>query len=153
MLFLCHPFAQLSVDQLYAILSLRAEIFVVEQRCIYLDTDGKDQDSWHLMGFDEGRLVAYTRLVPQGLSYPEAASIGRVIVALEQRGKGLGKALMEESVRRCRDLFGPSDLKISAQWHLEAFYRDLGFEPTGQRYLEDGLPHQAMVRRDASPSS
>ncbi len=145
MTFFCRPFSQLSLDQLYAIMVIRQEIFVVEQDCPYLDADGKDQESWHLMGFDEGKLAAYTRLVPQGLSYPEYVSIGRVVVAMDSRGKGYGKILMEESIRRCRDVFGEQAIKISAQSHLEAFYRSLGFEPTGAEYLEDGIPHMAMT--------
>lgn len=148
MTYLCRSFYELSLDQLYALLSLRQEIFIVEQDCPYLDTDGKDQASHHLMGFDEkGEMVTYTRLVPKGISYPEYVSIGRVVTSAKVRGKGLGKALMQESIDRCMAIFGKENIKISAQAHLRRFYEDLGFKPTGDAYLEDGIPHISMTRK------
>ena len=133
---------------MYALMALRQEIFVVEQDCPYLDADGKDQTSHHLMGFDDqGKMVAYTRLVPKGISYPQYASIGRVVTAASTRGQGIGKLLMQESIARCQEIFGGEIIKISAQAHLQKFYQDLGFEPTGEEYLEDGIPHIGMTRK------
>lgn len=147
MQFLCLPFYKLSLDQLYAILRLRQEVFIVEQDCPYLDTDDKDQESLHLIGFHEGDLVAYTRLVPKGISYEKYASIGRVITSDKIRGKGLGKLLMTTSVEKLFEAWGAQAIKISAQSHLIPFYKSIGFEPTGEEYLEDGIPHAAMIRQ------
>ncbi len=146
MQFLCLPFYKLNLDQLYAILKLRQEVFIVEQDCPYLDSDDKDQDSLHLMGFYEDELAAYTRLVPKGLSYEKYASIGRVITSDKIRGKGLGKLLMNTSVDKLFEFWGQQAIKISAQSHLIPFYKTIGFDPTGEEYLEDGIPHAAMIR-------
>lgn len=143
--FVCLPFYELSLDQLYAILRLRQEVFIVEQDCPYLDTDDKDQDSLHLMGFIENELVAYTRLVPKSISYETYASIGRVITSQKIRGKGLGNLLMTTSVEKLHQHWGKQSIKISAQSHLASFYNDIGFESIGENYLEDGIPHTAMV--------
>lgn len=146
MTFLCRHFNELSLVQLYALLALRQEVFVVEQDCPYLDADGKDQQAYHLMGFDDsGRLVAYARLLPRGISYPEYSSIGRVITAEKIRGKGMGKRLMEESIHRCLQLYEGDRIKISAQIYALPFYQSLGFEPVGEEYLEDDIPHIGMV--------
>ena len=137
---------ELSRDQLYAILRLRAEVFVVEQNCPYQDLDDKDQKSFHVMGLtDDGRLASYTRLVPRGLSYPEHPSIGRVITAPFARGKGLGRPLMEVSKEALWRIWGRQAIKISAQAHLQAYYNSVGFEGVGDLYDEDGIPHRAMV--------
>jgi ElaA protein len=145
--FTCLPFAELTPQELYEILSLRQEVFVVEQNCPYLDTDGKDQESFHLMcRNDAGQLVAYTRLLPKGLSYPNYPSIGRVANAPSVRGQGVGKILMEKSIALCLHLFGNEPIKIGAQSYLLAFYSSLGFVSTGEEYLEDGIPHTKMVR-------
>ncbi|MFT4664654.1 MAG: ElaA protein [Polaribacter sp.] len=146
MQFLCLPFYELNLDQLYDILRLRQAVFVVEQDCPYLDTDGNDQKSLHLMGFYEGELVAYTRLVPKGISYEKYASIGRVITSDKIRGKGFGKLLMSTSVNKLFEFWGQQAIKISAQSHLIPFYKTIGFGPTGEEYLEDGIPHAAMIR-------
>ncbi len=144
----CYSFYQLSLDQLYAVMALRQEVFVVEQDCPYLDADGLDQASYHLLGFDDQeRLVAYTRLCPKGLSYTDYVSIGRVITSARIRGKGQGKYLMEASVKKCKEIFGAIPIKISAQAHLDKFYQSLGFEPVGESYLEDGIPHIGMIRK------
>ncbi|OAV44502.1 GNAT family N-acetyltransferase [Lewinella sp. 4G2] len=136
----------LSRDQLYAILRLRAAVFVVEQNCPYQDLDDKDQASHHVLGLtEEGRLAAYTRLVPKGVSYPEYASIGRVITAPFARGKGVGRPLMTTSIAALFDLWGKQAIKISAQAHLQDFYGSVGFEGVGDIYDEDGIPHRAMV--------
>lgn len=146
MTFLCKHFSELSLEQLYAIMAIRQEIFVVEQDCPYLDADGKDQQSYHLMGFNtEGNLLAYSRIVPQGVSYPEFVSIGRVVIAASARKKGMGSLLMEKSIARCQEIFGEKSIKISAQAHLEQFYGALGFVPVGVPYLEDDIPHIGMI--------
>lgn len=123
------------------------EVFCVEQNCPYQDCDGKDLESWHLMGRDEaGKLVCYTRLLPKGLAYPEYPSIGRVVTAPSARGTGAGKVLMEKSIAMCQQLFGNQDIKIGAQTYLLKFYEGFGFQSTGEAYLEDGIPHTKMIR-------
>jgi ElaA protein len=140
------PFKQLTVHQLYDIMALRQEVFIVEQNCPYLDADGKDQDSWHLMIHDDaGKLIAYTRLLPRGLAYPEYASIGRVVSSPAARGTGIGKHLMQLSIEQCRILFPNDPIKIGAQSYLLRFYEGFGFYSTGENYLEDGIPHTKMI--------
>ncbi len=147
--FTCLPFDELSPHTLYEILALRQEVFVVEQNCPYQDCDGKDLQSWHLMGRDEsGKLICYTRLLPEGLAYPAYVSIGRVVSAPSARGTGAGKVLMEKSIQMCRQLFGNQAIKIGAQTYLLKFYEDFGFRSTGEEYLEDGIPHTKMVLGD-----
>ncbi|TNE47272.1 MAG: GNAT family N-acetyltransferase [Bacteroidetes bacterium] len=142
----CLPFYDLTLDELYAIMALRQEVFVVEQTCPFLDADGLDQPAWHLLGRDAaGRLAAYTRLLPRGTSYPEYTSIGRVVSAPFARNTGAGRAIMQTSITMCRHLFGPTDIKIGAQTYLLRFYESLGFVSTGEEYLEDGIPHTKMV--------
>jgi ElaA protein len=146
MTFSCLPFNQLSAQELYDIMALRQEVFIVEQNCPYLDADGKDPRAWHLLGRDDtGRLIAYTRLLPVGVSYPEYTSIGRVVSAPGVRGTGAGKALMVKSIEMTRHLFGPGPIKIGAQSYLLRFYESFGFRSTGEEYLEDGIPHTKMV--------
>lgn len=119
---------------------------MVEQTCWYLDADGKDQAAIHLVGMDNTRkIAAYSRILNRGISYKDHASIGRVITAPHARGQGLGRPLMEESLRVLRDVFGQQSVKISAQAHLQTFYGSLGFEGVGEQYDEDGIPHRAMV--------
>lgn len=137
-------FGQLSPVQLYAILKLRSEVFVVEQQCIFLDMDDKDQHCYHLMGWKDKELVAITRLVPPGISYSEA-SIGRVATSLSVRRTGIGKELMERSIAAVRDLFKSTTIVIGAQLYLEKFYQSLGFEKSSDVYLEDGIEHIEMT--------
>jgi ElaA protein len=137
-------FAELTVHELYAITELRERVFVVEQRCIYLDADGVDPVSRHLWADAAGEaneLRAYLRLVPAGVKYREV-SIGRVIIAPEARGTGLGKELMRRGIAAA----GAVPIRIGAQAHLEKFYADLGFARVGEPYDEDGIPHLEMVR-------
>ena len=140
----CKPFDELRGNELYALLRLRSEVFVVEQQCVFLDADNKDQESYHLMGWRENILVAYTRLVPPGVVYPEP-SIGRVVTAITARRSGIGKMLMQQSVITCRNLFGEQTIRIGAQLYLKDFYSSLGFVPTGGIYPEDGIPHIQML--------
>lgn len=140
------PYPALTVDELYALLRLRAEVFVVEQNCPYQDLDDKDQRGIHLLGeTSDGRLAAYTRLLPAGVSYPDHASIGRVVTAPFARGKGLGRELMHESLRRLFAAYGEQPVKISAQSHLQAYYGSVGFRTVTEEYLEDDIPHVGMM--------
>lgn len=144
--FTLSTFEDLTLLELYRIMRLRQEVFIVEQDCPYVDADGKDPESWHLMGFSSvGDLVAYARLLPAGLSYPDSPSIGRVLTAGSVRRTGLGKKLMQLAIEHCQKLFASKRITVSAQCYLDAFYRELGFLPTGETYLEDGIPHQQMV--------
>lgn len=145
-------FDELTPHQLYAILRLRNEVFVVEQTCAFQDADNNDQGSYHLMGFDDDRLVAYTRLLPPGLTY-EQASIGRVVIAPAVRRYGVGKKLMQQSVATVYKLFGTGPIKIGAQLYLKGFYESFGFVQTGEMYLEDGIEHIYMVKEFGVGSS
>ncbi|CAH0999433.1 Protein ElaA [Neolewinella maritima] len=143
-----YTFEQLDVHLLYAILALRQEVFVVEQTCYYQDADGKDQQAIHVVGMQDGKVVAYTRILDRGISYPDYASIGRVVTSPTVRGQGLGRPLMDYSMRVLYEHFGEQAVKISAQAHLQDFYGSLGYRGVGEEYLEDGIPHRAMVLGD-----
>ncbi|MEM9546966.1 MAG: GNAT family N-acetyltransferase [Bacteroidota bacterium] len=144
--FNCLPFNQLTTNQLYEIMRLRQEVFIVEQDCPYLDADGKDQRSYHVLGNDQTQsLQAYTRLVPPGISYSAYSSIGRVVTSAQVRGKKCGKPLMQFSIDWCKKLWPQSSIKISAQTYILKFYNDLGFTEVGETYLEDNIPHIAMI--------
>lgn len=137
-------FETLTVAELYAILRLRIEVFVVEQNCAFQDIDNKDQHCWHLMGWRNGLLVAYTRLVPNGVAYKEP-SIGRVITSPLVRKEGIGRRLMELSIEECYKLFGKQPIRIGAQLYLKKFYNSFDFCETGEIYLEDGIQHVEML--------
>ncbi|MCI4651320.1 GNAT family N-acetyltransferase [Phaeodactylibacter sp.] len=144
--FNCLPFEKLSLQELYDSMALRQEVFVVEQNCPYLDADGKDEAGHHLLGYNtDGKLMAYTRLLPPGISYPDYASIGRVVTSPSARRTGAGKILMRESIGWCARLYGEVPIKISAQVYLTHFYESFGFEKVGAEYLEDDIPHVGMV--------
>jgi ElaA protein len=143
-------FHELGVDNLYDALALRCRVFILEQGP-YLDTDGLDRASWHLLGRDaDGTLQAYLRVVDPGLKYPEP-SIGRVITSPEVRGTGVGHRLTAEGVARCGEAWPGQGIRISAQLRLEAFYVQHGFERVGEPYLEDGIPHLEMFRSASPP--
>ncbi len=137
-------FDELTPYELYHILQLRNEVFVVEQNCVYQDADDKDQLCYHLSGIDN-KLVAYTRLSPPNTIYTEA-SIGRVVTSPVFRRKGAGKMLMEHSIKSVYDLFGYVPIKIGAQLYLKKFYNDLGFKQISDMYLEDGIEHIYMLK-------
>ena len=139
-------FKELTLDELYAILKLRSEVFVVEQNCVYHDPDGKDQLAWHLMGLENGELIAYTRIFGPGVIYSEP-SIGRVVTAGSKRRSGLGRELMERSIEHCEQLFGKTAITLGAQLYLKDFYGSLGFIVSGEEYIEDGIPHVMMTRK------
>ncbi len=141
-------FLELTVNELYDLLALRAEVFVVEQDCVYQDLDGKDQSSLHLLGYENGQLIAYARILDKGLSYPEYSSIGRVVTSPKVRGRAIGYDLMREAYKSLSEAYGEQAVKISAQAHLQGFYGKLGYAGMGEEYLEDGIPHIAMVKRE-----
>jgi ElaA protein len=140
-------FNELSSEEMYALLKLRSEVFVVEQNCVFLDMDDKDQDCFHLLGYKNDLLAAYTRIVPKGVSYEDYASIGRVVTSPKVRGEGRGKELMEESIVRLQQLYGQVPIKIGAQLYLKKFYESLGFLQCGDVYDEDGIDHIPMLRK------
>lgn len=139
------PFASLTPDQLYAALRLRSEVFVVEQACVFLDMDDKDQHCYHLLAYQNNDLVAYTRLVPPGVIYDEP-SIGRVVSAPSARGTGAGRSTFQKSIEATEELFGLQPIKIGAQLYLKSFYENFGFQQIGEGYIEDGIPHIYMLR-------
>ena len=146
--FECLSFSELSLTQLYESLRLRQEVFVVEQFCPYLDADGNDQAAYHILAHTEdGQLVAYARLLPPGLVYPDYVAIGRVVASPAARGHQLGYRLMEAALAAAERHFPGYNCKLSAQSHLQAFYVRLGFRVAGTGYLEDGIPHLPMVRQ------
>jgi ElaA protein len=139
-------FEELTSLELYIILKLRAEVFIVEQNCPYQDLDGKDLRSLHLIGMNElNELVAYARLLPQHISYPEA-SIGRVVSSPNYRKTGLGKELMKKALEVIYEKFGNSPIRIGAQLYLKDFYESLGFVKISDEYLEDNIPHIEMLK-------
>jgi len=138
-------FNELTLHELYSILQLRIEVFIVEQNCPFQDADNKDQYSFHLMGWQDDLLCAYTRIVPPGISY-ELPSIGRVVTSPRARKKGLGRLLMERSLLETANQYGHTDIRIGAQFYLKEFYASLGFIQSSDIYLEDGIEHIEMTR-------
>ncbi|MEB2782048.1 GNAT family N-acetyltransferase [Algoriphagus sp. C2-6-M1] len=138
------PFAELSIEELYAILRFRNEVFVVEQNCIYQDADNKDPLAFHVIIKEDDLLVAYARILPAGISFAEV-SIGRVASGKSARGTGAGRKLMQDSLSFIAGEFGSCKIRIGAQSYLLSFYRSLGFEVAGANYLEDGIEHVEMT--------
>lgn len=137
-------FLELTTTELYAILQLRSEVFVVEQNCVYQDIDNKDKNSFHLMAFDGETLVAYCRVLPPGLSFKEA-SIGRVISSPKYRRKGIGIELIERGIKHTLETYQTSKIKIGAQLYLRKFYSNFNFAQTSEVYLEDNIEHIDML--------
>jgi ElaA protein len=144
--FIIKSFEELNAHQLYAILQLREEVFIIEQNSIYKDIDDKDQKSKHLLGFHENKLIAYARLIPDGISYPKFASVGRVVLAKPFRKNKYGILLMREAMQKMDLLFPKQSIKISAQSYLIPFYEKFGFVKNSEEYMEDGLPHTEMLK-------
>jgi ElaA protein len=147
----CKSFDALTAREVYAILSARSEVFVVEQRCVYLDPDGKDAQAHHLFALDDGaegrpQVAAYLRLLPPGVSYEEA-SIGRVLTGIAYRGQGIGQELLNQGLLQAGKLWPDAALRIGAQAYLQKLYESAGFAKVGEPYDEDGIPHIEMVRR------
>jgi ElaA protein len=142
--FKCLAFNQLSLQELYAILLVRQEVFALEQNIVYQDCDGKDLQSLHLFVQQDEKVIAYARLLPKGVSYENYCSIGRVLVLPNFRALQLGKNLMHEAIQICKKEFGGS-IKISAQQYLERFYNELGFETITEAYIEEDILHIGML--------
>jgi ElaA protein len=138
-------FNELTIQELYSLLKLRSEIFVVEQDCVYQDLDGKDAKALHVIGIENNEVVAYTRIFKPG-DYFDIASIGRVAVHKDRRKYGYGKDIMQASINVVNDKFNEQKIKISAQTYLSRFYTELGFKAVGEGYLEDGIPHIEMLK-------
>ena len=138
-------FQALTTEELYKILAIRAEVFVVEQNCPYQDVDGKDLHSIHILGYHNDELVAYARVLEQGISYNDYASIGRIVTSPSIRGKNHGHELVDYAIKICQKNYPGQPIKISAQAHLEKFYNTHSFKTTGEAYLEDDIPHIGMV--------
>ena len=141
----CKTFEGLTPHELYSILQLRNEVFVVEQNCVFQDCDDKDQGSLHFMGWRQNDLVAYSRLMPAGLAFEEV-SIGRVVTSPSVRKNKVGKELMLQSIEKINELFGKVPVKIGAQLYLKHFYELQGFLQASDVYLEDGIEHIKMIR-------
>ena len=146
MTWICKKFDELTPHELYAIVQLRNEVFVVEQNCVFQDADNKDQHCYHLMGWLQDDLIAYSRIVPPEISYSES-SIGRIVTSPEVRRTGAGKELLEHSIDQLYKLFGNVPVKIGAQMYLKKFYESFGFMQTSDIYLEDDIPHIEMLLR------
>ena len=138
-------FSELDTEDLYQILRLRSEVFVVEQDCVYQDIDNKDQKATHLYYKENNEIVAYTRIFKAG-HYYENPCIGRVVVSKKNRGKDLGKKIMIDSIEYIKQNIKGEKIELSAQKYLDNFYKDLGFYKIGEDYLEDGIPHQRMIK-------
>lgn len=140
----CKHFSELTTEELYQILRLRSEVFVVEQNCVFLDMDNKDFNCHHLMGWKDKRLLGYSRVLGPGISYVES-SIGRIVSSPAARGTGIGRELLAHSIQALYRLHGNRDIRIGAQYYLKEFYESYGFVQTGEIYSEDGIDHIEMV--------
>ena len=140
----CKQFGELTTEELYQILRLRSEVFVVEQNCVFQDMDNKDSVCHHVMGWKEKNLLGYSRIVPAGISYVES-SIGRIVSSPAARGLGIGRELMLQSIQATYRLHGKRDIRIGAQYYLKEFYESFGFVQTGEIYSEDGINHIEML--------
>jgi len=145
MVFFIKTFSELTNNELYEILQLRSEVFVVEQNCIYQDLDGKDQKALHVFSVKDNIIITYTRIFKPG-DYFKKASIGRVVVLESERKNGHGYKLMKKSIEALKSRFKVDSVSISAQVYLKFFYESLGFKKIGDEYLEDGIPHIEMLR-------
>lgn len=139
-------FSELTTTELYEILRLRSEVFVVEQNCVYQDVDDKDQKALHVIGFKNNKVVAYTRIFNAG-DYFEKASIGRVVVAKNERKYGYGHVIMKHAINAIKTHFDRTSIEISAQTYLKKFYESHNFKKVGEEYLEDGIPHIRMIKK------
>lgn len=135
-------FDELTVEELYEILKLRAEVFVVEQDCVYQDIDDKDKGAWHVFLRDDDGIEAYLRVLDKGVAFEEV-SIGRVVT--KKRKQGFGKTVMEVGMKVAVDMFGADRIKIVAQSYAEGFYAKMGFVTVSEEFMYDGIPHIYMV--------
>jgi ElaA protein len=137
-------FNELNVKEIYEILKLRNQVFIVEQQCPYLDCDGKDMKAYHLFQENNNEIAAYLRILEKGVSYNEI-SIGRVLVNSKYRGKGLARQMMKEAIEFINDQLNESNIRIEAQAYLIDFYKSFGFKQVSQVFLEDNIPHIEML--------
>ena len=144
MKFILKKFEDLSTIELYDLLRLRAEVFVLEQNCPYIDLDGLDDKGYHLLGIQDEALHAYARILPPGVYFKETM-VGRIVTSQSIRGKGLGKQIVVHGIEHSKKLFPSSGIRIMAQCYLLKFYEDLGFKAEGEEFLEDGIPHVEML--------
>ncbi|TDQ28671.1 GNAT family N-acetyltransferase [Tenacibaculum caenipelagi] len=144
--FTIKKFQELTTSELYELLQLRSEVFVIEQDCVYQDLDGKDVKALHVLGEKEGKIVAYTRLFNSG-EYFDTPSIGRVVVKESERKYGYGHDLIKASIKAIVDSYSETTITISAQTYLQKFYESHGFKQVGEEYLEDGIPHIRMIKK------
>jgi ElaA protein len=140
----CKHFSELTTEELYHLLRLRSEVFVVEQNCVFLDMDNKDFACHHLMGWKGDQLLGYSRIVPPGISYAES-SIGRIVTLPAARRLGIGRELLVQSISTLYRLHGKRNIRIGAQYYLKGFYESFGFAQTGEIYPEDGIDHIEML--------
>ena len=140
-------FTEITTQELYDLLQLRSEVFVVEQDCVYQDIDGKDQKALHIIGYKNNKVVAYTRAFKPG-DYFEYASIGRVVVDAKERQYKYGYDIMNASIEAIKTHYNVTTIKVSAQTYLKRFYNNLEFFEVGEGYLEDGIPHIGMIRKN-----
>ncbi len=140
------PWSELTTDELYELLALRAEVFVVEQTCPFQDLDGLDRREgvWHLLGYRGDLLAAYARIMAPGIGDDSGAAIGRVVTSPRARGDGLGHQLIGEAVKACETRWPAHSIWLGAQAHLQGFYGQHGFLAEGEGYLEDDIPHMGM---------
>jgi ElaA protein len=142
----CKSFAELTNEELYKIIQLRIEVFAVEQNIVYQDCDNKDFESYHFTGWLKDQPIAYTRIIPPNVAYPEAASIGRVVTSPAIRGQLIGRQLFAKSLEQLYSLFGNVTVILSAQLYLVKFYETFSFLPQGNSYIEDSIPHISMIK-------
>ena len=142
--FVIKPFHELSIEEMYTMLQLRTKVFVVEQNCVFQDMDDKDRKGIHVLGYHGDDLVAYSRLLPAGVSYTEM-SIGRVLTETDRRKEGFGVDLMKRSIGALYEHYGKAPIRIGAQLYLKKFYEGFGFIQSSDTYLEDGIPHIEMI--------
>ena len=142
----CKKYEELTKKEIHDLFALRAAVFVVEQDCIYQDIDGKDLSAHHILGFTEkDQLFAYSRILAPGKGYSSCVAIGRIVIELNYRKKNKGHELVHYSIEKAKALYPSYQIKISAQLHLSDFYESHGFKKEGKSYLEDGIPHIAML--------
>tara|TARA_B100001123_G_scaffold254174_1_gene283603 strand:+ start:428 stop:874 length:447 start_codon:yes stop_codon:yes gene_type:complete len=137
-------FNELSVEEIYQILKVRADVFIIEQKCIYKDIDGKDEKARHVLGKENNEIIAYTRILEEDDQY-NYPSISRVVVKKQNRGEERGKKIMKETIKYIVEELKEKTIVLAAQKYLEKFYRELGFIAEGEEYLEDEIPHQKMI--------
>ena len=148
--FTVKKFTDLNTQEIHDLYALRSEVFVVEQNCVYQDIDGKDIDAFHVLGFEKNTLAAYARIIRKGKPNSDYTVIGRIVVSKAYRGKKLGHDLVKFCTETIENNHPKEKIKISAQAHLEDFYKRHGFQKKGKRYFEDGIPHISMIKRSSN---